>query len=218
MAYLNERQKELADHIVGIEAIEYRPTKLRYHDKHPEAPLSPVYIDLRMFKRFPGSMKIAIDNYEELLKNVGFDLLSDVPSAGSYFVTSIQERVNKGIVTPKLKNKNYGGDKKVEGMLKSDRGKTTVLIDDLISDAGSKLDAASILRESGLLVKDVAVLVDRQQGGRDHLAVHGLELHNKLNLDPMLEYYFQKDRLPLEQYKEVMSGLEELREYQKQNP
>lgn len=218
MVELTERQKELADHIAGIGAVEYKPTKLRYHDKHPEAPLSPIYIDLRMFKRFPSSMKVAIDNYEELLKNINFDLLSDVPTAGAYFITPIQERVKKGVVTPKLKDKNYGSGKRIEGMLDTDKGETTVLIDDLITDAGSKLDAALMLRESGLMVKDVAVLVDRQHGGRDHLAANGLELHNSLNLDEILEYYLQKDRLPVEQYREVMSGLEELREFQRLNP
>jgi len=39
-----------------------------------------------------------------------------------------------------------------------------VLIDDIITDGGSKFEAIEVLEEAGLVVKDLVILIDREQG------------------------------------------------------
>jgi uridine monophosphate synthetase len=57
-----------------------------------------------------------------------------------------------------------------------------VLIDDIITDGASKLEAIAPLEEAGLVVKDLVILVDREQGGRELLAARGYALHAVLTI------------------------------------
>ena len=57
-----------------------------------------------------------------------------------------------------------------------------MVLDDLITTGGSKIEAIAPLAEAGLVVKDVVVLVDREQGGAEELAARGLRLHAALTL------------------------------------
>jgi uridine monophosphate synthetase len=47
--------------------------------------------------------------------------------------------------------------------------------------------AAWHLQEQQLIVKDVVVLIDREQGGAAHLAKNGLNLHAAFKLSAMLD-------------------------------
>lgn len=60
------------------------------------------------------------------------------------------------------------------------------MLDDLISTGGSKLEAARPLQEAGLIVEDVVVLIDREQGGAQDLARHGLRLHAAFTLRDLI--------------------------------
>ncbi len=219
MKELEGKERALADQLFRIQAVKFGEYRIKYHKEHPEAPPSPVYIDLRAVRSFPYIKNLAVGVYENLLEGLDFDFLSDVPTAATIFVSSLMDRLEKGMISPRLEDKNYGIDSKIDGFVpESDIPLKSVVIDDLVSDAGSKLDAVNILRDEGLLVKDVVVLIDREQGGRDTLAQHGLELHNALTLAPMLEYYLKSGLITNETYGNVNRGMEELREYQKQNP
>jgi orotate phosphoribosyltransferase len=57
-----------------------------------------------------------------------------------------------------------------------------VLIDDIITDGGSKFEAIEVLEEAGLVVKDLVILIDREQGGRELLASKGHALHAILTI------------------------------------
>ena len=57
-----------------------------------------------------------------------------------------------------------------------------VLIDDIITDGASKLEAIQPLEEAGLVVKDLVILIDREQGGRELLAARGYALHSVLTI------------------------------------
>ena len=48
-------------------------------------------------------------------------------------------------------------------------GEHVVVIDDIVTDGASKLEAIEPLEAAGLVVEDLVVLVDREQGGRERL-------------------------------------------------
>jgi orotate phosphoribosyltransferase len=52
------------------------------------------------------------------------------------------------------------------------------LIDDLITKGQSKLEAITLLEAVGLKVKDILVLVDREQSGAEGLDAHGYTVHS----------------------------------------
>ena len=68
-------------------------------------------------------------------------------------------------------------------------GETVLVIDDVVSHAESKLEAIRVLEANGLRVRDVAVLVDREQGGPEQLAAEGYTLHAAVRISELLEHW-----------------------------
>ena len=63
------------------------------------------------------------------------------------------------------------------------------MIDDLATTGGSKFEAIDKLRQAGLHVSDVVVLVDRESGARESLTASGVKLHAVFTLSQMLEHW-----------------------------
>lgn len=72
--------------------------------------------------------------------------------------------------------KSHGTAVWLEGMANIEPGAAVALLEDVITTGGSTLDAASRVREAGLDPFGVAVIVDREAGGRPALMAAGLEV------------------------------------------
>jgi orotate phosphoribosyltransferase len=64
-----------------------------------------------------------------------------------------------------------------------------------------------------LVVKDVVVLIDRNQGGKEQLARIGLYLHSALLLTDMLAYYLRKGKINNNIYQDTINRLDLLSKY-----
>ena len=84
------------------------------------------------------------------------------------------------LIYPRREEKGYGTRRRIEGQFKA--GERVVLIDDIITDGASKFEAIAPLEEAGLVVKDLVILIDREQGGRELLAARGYTLHAILTI------------------------------------
>lgn len=210
MKVLTKSQKLLISELYKIGAIKFGEFKLKIHDTKPKTPLSPIYIDLRILRRFPKAKKIAIDVYVELLKPLKFDLLADVPTAGTPLVSSISDRIGVGMITPRGDSKKHGSGAKIDGLQVKDKGKKAVLIDDLVTHADSKLVPAQTLKTHGLKVKDIVVLVDREQGGRETLLKNGYKLHSAFTLNQMLDYYLESKKLSKSEHIRINDGIQKM--------
>ncbi len=70
--------------------------------------------------------------------------------------------------------KGHGTGRQIEGEL--DRVKEVVMLDDVVTTAGSMLKAVAAFRDAGLTVRRAIAIVDRQEGGREALQSEGIEL------------------------------------------
>lgn len=210
---LTKKEKLLADNLLEIGAFKFGEFKLKLHDKNPKAPLSPVYIDLRLLRRYPRAKKIAVDVYLELLKGLKFDLLADVPLAGSPLTSSLSDRLMIGMITPRIDKKSHGTGERIDGLGPRDKGKTVVLIDDLITTSASKIEAAEFLKHHGIKVKDVVVLINREQGGFQQLKKNKIQLHFSLTMDRLLDYYLSVNKISESKYRDVKRRIYELTKY-----
>lgn len=146
---------------------------------------SPVYIDLRRLGSRPALLRLATEVYAELLKPLPCDCLAAVPYAALTIGTALALRLDRPLIYPRKEVKDHGTRRVVEGIFTP--GQRAVIIDDLVTSGGSILAAIAALEAAGLVVSDVAVLIDRQQGGREALAARGYNLHAALTLAEILD-------------------------------
>jgi orotate phosphoribosyltransferase len=51
------------------------------------------------------------------------------------------------------------------------------MVEDIVTSGGALIDSVEAVREAGLIVNTAVCVVDREEGGREALAAHGIELH-----------------------------------------
>jgi uridine monophosphate synthetase len=141
---------------------------------------SPIYIDLRLLPSDPPSLARAAAAYADLLRGLDFNRLAAIPYAALPIGTAVALQTGWPLIYPRKEVKTHGRGRAIEGHFAP--GERAVVLDDLITTGGSKVEAIQVLRDAGLVVEDVAVLIDRQASGAADLAAHGVRLHAVLTL------------------------------------
>ena len=200
---ISKSAQTLAIQLLDTGSIKFGAFKLKLHQTNPDAPLSPIYIDLRIMRSFPNVMATAVGVYREMIKDIRFELLADCPTGATPATAILAHLTARPMISPRKGDKGYGSGTKIDGSFRE--GQTVLLIDDLITGADSKFEATKTLEDHGLVVKDVVVLVDREQGGADQLKKAGYTLHSAIKLTELLDYYKQEKKISDEKYNEVMS-------------
>lgn len=204
---MDENRKGLALRLFEIGAIKFGKFRLKLHEENPAAPLSPIYIDLRIIRSFPDAMDSAIRVYKELSCGLKFDLYADVPTAATPVVAVLSHETRIPMISPRKSEKKHGTKSQIDGVFSE--GQIVLLVDDLITMADSKLETISVLEENGLKVHDVVVLVDREQGGAQELIKQGYALHSAFNLGELLRFYLDMKKITQEEYEQTISYLKE---------
>ncbi|HTO20893.1 MAG TPA: orotidine-5'-phosphate decarboxylase [Spirochaetia bacterium] len=154
---------------------------------------SPIYIDLRLLVSDPSLMGKVARLFQEMLAPLTYHRIAAIPYGGLPIGQAVALATGRPLLYPRREAKEYGTKKLIEGAFSA--GETVVVLDDLVTTGGSKLEALEPLVQAGLKVTDVAVLVDRGQGGARELAAHGLTLHAALTLGEILESLVRHGRI-----------------------
>ncbi|MHA2315734.1 MAG: orotidine-5'-phosphate decarboxylase [Candidatus Hermodarchaeia archaeon] len=168
------------------------------------------YIDLRIIPSFPDAFSRLTDLFVEWLAGqpkVSFDRIAGVPTAGISFATALSQRLNTPMLYVRSQPKKYGRQQRVEGIL--EKGDKVLVVDDLITDGGSKLTVVKSVRAAGAKVSDVLVVVDREQGGADQLAKEKLALHSLAPITQIVRALFAEKRLSQEETNGILAYIAE---------
>ena len=169
---------------------------------------SPVYVNLRLLISNPRALaRAARVMNEEVQTRQGklqkalheFQRVCGIPFGGLHLATafSLRSRVPMVYVHP-AKERN-GNRLWVEGRFEP--GETVLLIDDLVTSGGGIVETGAFLKaNAGLHVRDVLVLLDRQEGAREQLHAHGYNLISILGLESMLNYLMASGLIEEENY------------------
>ena len=156
--------------------------------------VSPFYVDLRVVISFPDVLeRIGALMAAEVSRCDG-DRVGGIPYAGLPLAVAASLAGRVPLIYPRREEKGYGTKRRIEGQFKA--GERVVLIDDIITDGASKLEAIQPMEEAGLVVKDLVVLVDREQGGRELLAARGYTLHPVLTISQCFDAGERADLVP----------------------
>ena len=197
--------------------------KLKLHEKHPEAPLSPFFMNLRTPDNpKPGPLTPAIvQKISEIFYDYAvfssmiddFDYIIGIPNAADPFVKAFAELMSDGKDRVLHLTKITGDSSRKIGPLtgesaaKAVPGKKVLLFDDLITGADSKFEAIKAVEDSGLVVKDVLVLIDREQGGADQIVKSGYMIHKIYKISSMLYFYKHMGKISAEKCAEIYQYL-----------
>jgi orotate phosphoribosyltransferase len=80
--------------------------------------------------------------------------------------------------------KEYSTGKRVEGVF--DEGERICLVEDVVTTGGALIAAVEALRESGLVCESAVCVVDREEGGEEQLAAHGIRLRRLFTAQEIL--------------------------------
>lgn len=204
---LTAKQQLFADHLLATGAVRFGAFRLKLHEQHPEVPLSPIYVNLRVLRSFPDALDAAVDVLMELIAADGlrFDRYADVPMAATPLVAVLTHLTRVSMITPREPKTHGLTGGSIDGAFSA--GETALVIDDLVTHADSKLEAVRVLEANGLRVRDIAVLIDREQGGPEQLARAGYTLHAATRLSQLLSYFRRTGGIDEQRYAEVTSYL-----------
>ncbi len=167
--------------------------------------ISPIYLDLRLLASYPAVLRQVAQAYAALLSPLAFDVLAAIPYAGLPIGTAIALAMDRPLVFPRKQAKSFGVGKSVEGWWNV--GDRAVIIEDLVTSGDSVLEGIAVLEAAGLQVRDVVVLIDRQQGGQAALAARGYRLHAVMTLTQLLSELEEQGRITPEQRRQVLQAL-----------
>jgi uridine monophosphate synthetase len=158
---------------------------------------SPIYIDLRLLPSYPTLLRAMARALGRAASELHFDLIAAIPYAGLPIGTALALELEVPLIYPRLEVKSHGTQKSIEGHYS--QGNIALVVDDVISTGESKREAIAPLLEAGLVVRDVLVFLDREQGGREDLARHGWALHALVSLSEAMDALLQRGLISPEQ-------------------
>ena len=121
---------------------------------------SPVYIDCRWVISFTEERRKIIQLGVDLLQSEGVldatDMMAGGETAGIPYAAWLSEATSKPMLYVRKEPKGFGRRARIEGNF--DDGKHVLLVEDLATDGGSKLNFVNALREAGATVSDSFVV------------------------------------------------------------
>ena len=172
---------------------------------------SPVYIDCRKLISFPRIRSAVMDFAAgTILRDAGFEQFDSVAggeTAGILFAAWLSERLGLPMQYVRKKPKGFGRDAQIEGYLKE--GSRVLLVEDLITDGGSKVKFAEAIAKAGSKVTDTfsVFYYDVFPGTPERLEAAGMRLHYLATWWDILDVCKKQKHLSPEVLREVENFL-----------
>ena len=168
--------------------------------------VSPIYVDLRVLPSYPESMATVAEELVKVVKKLKPDVVAGAETAGIPLSTAISLKTKIPMIYVRKRPKSYGTKEQIEGVLEKDA--KVVLIDDMATNAFSKIKFIEGIKNSGGVVDDVVIVLDRKQGGVEALAKEKVNLHSLITLKELLDYMKKNNLVDDDKYDDVLSYLE----------
>lgn len=169
--------------------------------------MSPIYIDLRVTVSYPEVLRTVAEAMWNKVSNLQFDLICGVPYTALPIATAISIAHNKPMIMRRKEVKDYGTRKAIEGAFKT--GQAVLVVEDLVTSGSSVFETIEPLELEGLKVKDVIVLLDREQGGKENLAGKKYNLHSVFNMTELLDTLLNNQKISHGTYDKTIKFIKE---------
>ena len=166
---------------------------------------SSYYIDLRLVPSFPHQFRKMIKNLQNLIiEKIGlddFDSFASVPTGGLVVTSALAIETVKPLIYVRNKPKEHGTTKSIEG--KTSVGMKVVMVDDVMTTGTSVLNGIKQLKESGLLISDVFVIINRLEGADKAFSDMGVQIHQLTDILEITNILFQEKLINKEIFEKI---------------
>jgi len=160
---------DLKSALVGCGAILYGDFTLASGKK------SKYYIDIKKATTDPKVLGLVADLMaRELAKGPSVQRIAGVALGSVPLAVALSLRTGIPFVMVRKEKKDHGTGKLIEGQMLP--GEKVLVVEDVITSAGSAVYAVETLRQAGAVVDTVMSVVDREEGGRAVLNGMGVEM------------------------------------------
>lgn len=167
--------------------------------------VSPIYVDLRLLVSYPRVLRDVADALGHVLEPLTFDRIAAIPFAGLPIGVAVALAMDRPLIYPRRESKDHGIARPIEGIFH--KGEIAVVVDDVITRGTSKIETIQPLLAAGLVVHDIVVLIDREQGGTEELAARGYRTHAVMTMRDALEILKEASHISDAQYLQVLASL-----------
>lgn len=154
---------------------------------------SPIYIDLRRIISFPRMIKEIRDALWQLASDLEFSLICGVPYTALPLATAISLKYNVPMLMRRKEVKEYGTKSSIEGIFS--KKQLCLVIEDVITTGKSILETVIPLQILGVVVKDICVVLNREQTGNKTMQENGLSIHSLISIYEVLEVLHEEKKI-----------------------
>lgn len=167
---------------------------------------SPYYIDLRIIPSFPDAFQRISNLYMKLIKSElgtdSFERIAGIPLAGLPLGALVALQLEKPFLYIRPRAKVHGRQRLIEGIIMP--GDRVLMIDDLITTGSSLRKAVVAVRAEGGVVNSAAVLLDREEGGKERLAKDNVTLHFVMKASEAADKLYEIGAITEEQFRIIL--------------
>ena len=142
---------------------------------------SPVYIDCRKIISFPEIRRFLMAEGAKMMAALSadkpYDAVAGGETAGIPFAAWMSDELDKPMQYVRKKPKGFGRDAQIEGLI--EEGQHILLVEDLATDGGSKLNFINAIRHAGAEVNHIFVIFyyDIFKDALEKLGAENVSLH-----------------------------------------
>lgn len=148
---------------------------------------SDYYIDIKKASTNPRILYLISQLMAEKVQASGkrYDRIAGVVLGSVPLAAALSLATGIPYVMVRKEKKDHGTSKLIEGDL--NKGDNVLVVEDVITSAGSSITAIGTLRENGALVEDIFSVIDREGGGREALLGTGVTLTSLVKASDLLK-------------------------------
>ncbi|MDR0334688.1 MAG: orotate phosphoribosyltransferase [Methanomassiliicoccaceae archaeon] len=147
------------------------------------------YIDIKKASTNPKVLYLISQLMAENIQATGkrYDRIAGVVLGSVPLAAALSLATGIPYVMVRKEKKDHGTSKLIEGDL--NKGDNVLVIEDVITSAGSCISAIGTLREAGASVNEIYAVIDREAGGRDALKNINVTLTALVKASDLLKRY-----------------------------
>lgn len=166
---------------------------------------SPIYCDNRLTLSYPDVRKVVENGLAETIKKYypDVEVIEGTSTAGIAHAAMVSEILNLPMGYVRGGAKDHGRGNQIEGIVPA--GKKVVVVEDLISTAGSSLEVVDVLKEAGANVLGiVSIFTYNLKKGLDRLEAAGCKNYSLSNFETLVEVAAEENYISKEDISKVL--------------